>query len=705
VEKEQLDIDEIFEFFCSYVNEQKDLINRNNPNLECICKHHGYSNCSAEYRYLLEDFLTNKLKQIIITEQNFKKNKLRKLERHIILKHYIDGYNLFPYFQIIKIINNRIQNGIMIVDIRNKFIWSEIIRCCIDLINITTAEYELDEKHELNQSAEVKNLIESAQYLKTKGYNVVIQNSRIMIDENTEKKIASKVEDLILDLGGLNVCKLIFSNLEKFYNEKQKRYLITRNLSSLPNQDSKTSIPINYLIQMCLKHLTNYSKYTIGTKGFIRKLNELDMLSRSYVGIWDIEKFSIYSDIFIEVEDLAYYVQENILYDKLFVFKQWNPDFITKLIMELYGDVFRTYATKGELGYSLEEFITIEEEILGCNGSCQEFNLDNLVNKLENINKVKIDLLLNKLAHRVPEINNEFLTLGTATDFSKKPLIKLTNNSYLMICPSLCSFSFIEVLENDLRGLVGKQFDNLLGIQLEKFVKNSLIRKGYKYKDGFYDEQSECDLILETDKKIVFIEIKKKPLTQKAQDGNDINFFNDIGKSLVASQIQLGSHEIYLRKNKQITLRKYQSRKDAGKYPEEHVSYNDKIVERVSLAYHDYGFINSTNIACNIMELLTGVEIHSRDPLIDDELDDLRKKLKTLVDQSRVILNMSGGNERIRNIYFNISFRSLQQFLLALDRSDSLDNFIDILLIDKHTSLGSNDFYKDIEYLSKLRQA
>lgn len=181
-------------------------------------------------------------------------------------------------------------------------------------------------------------------------------------------------------------------------------------------------------------------------------------------------------------------------------------------------------------------------------------------------------------------------------------------------------------------------------------------------------------------------------MTKGAQDEGDVKFLSHIGKSLIASQVQLGSHEIYIRKNNKINLRKYQSKKKSRGHLTKEIILNNKRIERVSLTYQDYGFINSKAIVSEILELLIHVELHAIDPLRDSELHDLREKLNILMKQSEELLRVSENPQRIRNIFFDILFRSLQQFWLALDRASNIDEFIDILLVDKYVSTGSNDF-------------
>lgn len=694
-------INEMFELFRKYIDENMHLINRENPDIGMICDSCEIAKTTILSSVALVEELSKKMKDIIITNPTMKRNLLRKLEKHILLKYFIDEADTFPYFAVINIINNRIQNGIFICDITDKEIWTKVVRLCIGIMNFTEKR-EIDIIHELNFNADLSRLVKSAKYLKMNKYNVEISNGDVAIDSNTEKRITSKIESLVVELGGENVIKQIFSNLSNVYNSKQKRYMLTRNASTLPSSDGSQLMPYNYILQLCLKHFSNYNWDKIHKREYQKKLNVLNELLLAFTGVFPFQKSTVYADMFIDIENLPEYIQENIFFDKLFTFRQWNPDYIPELTIGLFEEIFKQNANDGSLGYLFDDYIQLEKALLTLEyTNFNVFTKEKLSERLKLVSDKSLDTLLKKLSHERIGINKDFLTFDSPIDFNQKPLIKTSNNEYTLINPSLCAYAFIDVIESDLRNLVD-EFDSILGEHLEAYIKSCLKTKGIEYKTGYYSDNSECDIVIETDKKVVFIEIKKKPLTQKAQNGSDIYFFNDIAKSLLASQVQLGGHELYLIQNGSISLRKYRSKKASKGLPEEQIVYNNRIIERVSLVLQDYGFLHSKIIASNIMSLLTGTEIHAVDPAMESELDDLRRKLKALLEQSEKLIKEVGQKDRVRDIYFDISFRSLQQFLLALDNSTCVDSFVNALLIDKYVSTGSNDYYKDFEYLHKL---
>ena len=57
--------------------------------------------------------------------------------------------------------------------------------------------------------------------------------------------------------------------------------------------------------------------------------------------------------------------------------------------------------------------------------------------------------------------------------------------------------------------------------------------------------EPECDVVIEDENNIVFIEIKKKALTSASRAGDDIKLIIDLSNSILDAHLQTGQHELF----------------------------------------------------------------------------------------------------------------------------------------------------------------
>lgn len=688
--------------FRKYVDNSIHLLEIGESSLDDICKRNSIDINSGSRN--IEKELTNKLRDLITSEENLDRSKLRQLQEHLLLRYLVDKQTLNPYFRIIEVINDRLENGIYIIDISNEDIWKCIIITAIDIINIRNDKFNLDRV--LRTFIEKYNTAYCANFLKNNGYLLKVSNNKIYIEDNEAKKVEDEIKKLVINLGGINLAKSVFEKIAPFFNNRQQRYNLLRDVTfSQKNKDLlKIQIPYGYLLQISMGNFifvnhNDKSKYKL-------QLEKLIELVSCYVGIFGFQKYSIYSYMFLGVEDLAVYTFENLYYDKLFTIRQWNPEYIQVLSYEFFYRLFEENKNLEKiLGFSLEEYIEVEKLFLvrGINDNFKVVKKKEIYDKLSNFKTKNIDRIIDLISHNRKSINKDSVSLNCLVNFNEKPLIKLKSDKYMLINPSWCSYAFVEVLESNCRKILGEIVDSkYIGYEIERFIKLQLELKGMKYKYGFYDGEQECDLVLENDKRIMFIEIKKKSFTNKAQSGDDVKLFDDISKSLLSSQKQLGRHEIKLLKDKEIILKKHRGKRKYSMEKYEKICWNDRIIERVSLSLHDFGFLNSRHSVATMLELLTISEVRTYDLNKDKKLDDMRKLIDDLRKQSEELYRLTGNKKGLREIYFDTSFISLQQFMIVLSDSKDTSELVEGLLADKYMYTGTSNFYADYDYMKKL---
>jgi hypothetical protein len=270
-----------------------------------------------------------------------------------------------------------------------------------------------------------------------------------------------------------------------------------------------------------------------------------------------------------------------------------------------------------------------------------------------------------------------------------RPFVNIGSDKLFLINSSICAMSVYEALSYRIRDNVSN-FEEKMGDQFEKYVKYLLSQKNISFQAGKYKNGGgECDIIVETDKKILFIEIKKKTLTRIAKSGEDVQIFIDLSKSLLDSSIQLNRHEIILHDNTKLELEKYT------------LQSNKRDVEKMTLILHDYGTLHDYSI-CD--QILRNIEIGGYDVYnqkYKNEFEKINIKSKKLREQITYINSWKKNNI---SPHFNYKFLCLSQFLIMLEESFSNESLLENYLKIKHTILYNHDFYSLYAYVNKLRE-
>ena len=155
--------------------------------------------------------------------------------------------------------------------------------------------------------------------------------------------------------------------------------------------------------------------------------------------------------------------------------------------------------------------------------------------------------ILNKISHCNDKLNEKFSLVDDfeEIDFFQMPLVR-NEKDYLLIDKNYCAWNFYEVIFK----LLDYKFDKQIADNIENIIFDSFKKKGFKVYRGKYDfEDRECDIVVEEDESIIFIEVKKKALTNKANSGDTLKLAEDIVDSYIHSQEQLVAHEIIMKKN------------------------------------------------------------------------------------------------------------------------------------------------------------
>lgn len=525
-----------------------------------------------------------------------------------------------------------------------------------------------------------------------------IENGKVLLTDNAHQKIHENIERLVRNIGGITVIRLLFERYLKTKFDKQiDRYLIHRNKSTLGSNVSLQPIPYQYITQIALKFLkikvSTVLEMPLSTEQIDNAFSDLINDSRTYVNLLQVYNPSVMYDAMIEFESLPEYISNNIIFEVMCIPQQYSPNFIELLIKKLYLPKIKN--AEGCFFLKSKNLPKLIRTILNY-APCSIITEDSL-HKETNIRKSFIREFLAHFSQECNKVNAEFNSILERTNTHEYPLIHLGNGEYFFLSPHFSGYAFCERIYKTLKSIFGRVFDVILGEAVEALAKELLDEKGYCYKYGHYaigvdNEQGECDLILETDKRILFIELKKRPLPEEFEMGDDVEVLKCLGEGMLTAQKQAFKHRLYLKKHGKISL--YKNVDESIPFSE--LVGNGRMIDTISICLPEYCFFTTKTLASRIIESMYFVTYNAYDPEKRNRLD----KLNKLSDEFRSLVDEYADGKKIdlHQLFFNVSFKSLQQFWTALNCSCSKEQFIENLICDTHLVLGSLDYYDHLKW-------
>lgn len=531
-------------------------------------------------------------------------------------------------------------------------------------------------------------LIRAAKYLKDKGIEFNIIEGKVILEDKSHLLVHSLLENMISNAGGLNVLlKLFNEELQPKYNLKLDRYLIHRNKSTTGENSKNIRVPYNYLINICGKNLDSGLKvFTIkGSNDIYKKIIQL---SSYYLTVLELQGFSVFEDIIVNYKDIPRYISNNIIFENLYIPVQYNPTYILEILNNLYRSIF--YKSKYK-EFTFDEYYKVASVILKEYASCSRVTMNELITKT-GIRKTILSRILIEISQSKDNINSDFTEILTPTNLFDKPLAFLKEDIYFLVSPYFCGYSFITVMHEILKRLKVPILNRELGMILEEYVKKELENKNFKYHSGHYsisnpNTRGECDIVLETNKEIIFLEVKKRGLPDTFKLGDDVEVLKSLGEGMLHAQKQILKHRVFLQKNGYMDI--YKEQNESSPYTT--LSWNSRRILSISICLPEYGFLTNKTISSIFLESLIFATYHARDQNQEyklSKLNKLREQTMGLVEELR-----EEDRKNAHIVFFNTLFRSVQQFLYVLKLSNDIDELIDYLSEEIYVTYGSLDFY------------
>lgn len=539
---------------------------------------------------------------------------------------------------------------------------------------------------------ELKVISDSILFLKNNGYKISINSGNIVIDSGSETRLLKKIKSNFDKLGG-HAIESTLACIDKYYDHKSGRFLLRTEPSVTGIY--KADIPWGYLFNLALTCL--HAPKT--QKRHIELFTECIELSTHYFCIQRLQTFNKLSDSNHSHDTILPAIQKNILYDQYFSIDQISKKHIHLIVSGIFSSPQITHLN---IDHALYIDILQWTSNRATHLAPLNFTTEELFHELKFKHpKQNIEKALNELSFTAGKINKGYLTPSDITlkNYFKKPFASL-GKRYIYINPILCNYGFYESLldlckENGANG-------KTIGDITEEFVSNTLSSSGITFHENKkYDvsksirnelqtrrSEGECDFIIETSKKIIFIELKRKTLTSEARAGNHLKSIIDISQSLFHALAQAGGHEYILRRNGSIAFR------DGTK-----LELLDREVERVALSMFGFFGIQDGFFVNQIINSLINAKIESGNP----EEDEKANKYLAEIRNQYITKIFSDTYKDISNKFINCRFFSVPQLLEILSNSRDNEEFQRELDLTKRIGTGCKDWFKDYHFIRSLK--
>lgn len=511
--------------------------------------------------------------------------------------------------------------------------------------------------------------------------NWTVERGRIRVEKSTMEELQKELDRLIIQNGGLAVLEALLENeFSRRYNQKLDRFLILRpkrggsNFLDLPWD----AVPANYLIQLALRRVMPPVGAYPPQATNMERIAQIAQDMMTVLHLTDPENMS---DILTPPRDMPEYIADNAQYDSLCIPFQYTADFCAWLVEKLY----LPYTQKVGL-------VSIKHTYLPVLHWCLQrpklafFSAEDIRHGT-GLSVKQINVVLDICAQKQENVNQNFHSLADQLNATRFPLIQLPDGRYFQLEPHLSGYAFCECIYQQIK-CRSLDFDRNLGIRLEKIIKDKLRERKIPFTCGSYTDTEgknrDCDVVLEGTDRILFMEIKKRPLPEEFQQGNSLEIFSALGDGMVYGEVQALRHQEMLRRYGALTLHT-----DAG---DTTISLRGRRIYTMSVCLPEYAFFTTSVIAQKILYILNG-SISATDPAKEHKL----KKFNKLAIEFRSIFQ-SSGSSNLRQYLHNCTFRSLHQLWTVLKLCDDgdVDRLIRLLTCDTSASTYNLDFYHSL---------
>jgi hypothetical protein len=172
----------------------------------------------------------------------------------------------------------------------------------------------------------------------------------------------------------------------------------------------------------------------------------------------------------------------------------------------------------------------------------------------------------------------------------------------------------------------------------------------------------EVDIADESDDRILFMECKKKPLTNAARAGNVLSAAVDLASAFLMPLVQINRHEKQLRAGGITFI--------SGKT----LTLKDRYIQRVAVTMTDHGSMQDRMFLRAVLIGLWGVTLTALDPKLQADVDEVNKQLKRLAEGITALAGQAGGkfDDFVQRYIVSSWWLSIDQFTFLCEHTRDL---------------------------------
>ncbi len=584
--------------------------------------------------------------------------------------------------------------------------WKAIVESAYIYTRLSPSEFTLESWASKPRESAVA---AAAKSLRQGGYAVEVGQRGLTLPTSDEGRLVARLHGLASQLGGLNLLRNIFSLLQEKYDPNMERYHVIREYRV--GIEPAPAMPFGYLLALAAKHLSKPAKTDRPAELWMVLLG----LAKDYAALHDVQEYGAQMFNRPSAEDLIQLLARRALADGMFAFPQLRPMDVCRILRGVLHSL--PLDTVHGSGWTLRNLFDVIEHIYQSTSDTRGpivFHIRTLARSFPRISaKLARSILLDVFCHPDAGPNPQFMRptdrtvrgadplTGPGNTLYLRPLIRLGNESILLIDKSVAGPAFIEAVLFAMRAIIGNKFQSdVVGPGLEAFIAKELHTHGVPTFAGDYDVgtvHGECDLVVETTDHIAFFELKSKALTRNASAGSDIAVTLSLAGSLISAQQQAIGHDVQLRKNRALTLT---SKDTKARYT---LEWHGQKVDCIAIGLFDYGGFQDRTAVAHILKHVLGAEYKAVDKaeqaLSRGEFDSMNKSIKKLTLHAEDWISLEKQN---CDPFFNTWFLSVPQLLVILDGVNSSSEFFQNLYSVRNITYQTYNFYYEYREARKL---
>lgn len=507
--------------------------------------------------------------------------------------------------------------------------------------------------------------------------------------------ILRQISDNIEAMGGVKCIEFMLSRIE--YDSRFHRFLMPSIGGSLGVERKKPAVPIGYIFNIAFNKI-----HSPGRKDVRTCIGEtVRMATDICTALYSVQSYNLWEDVYIEQRKFEKAFDKWISQDTLYNVPQASPIFVLDWMefllteLEKNGEQMSSEYTLGDYRKVMEYLMSMSETKTFCRLS-QSAIVNECCVKRDAVLAVLDDIACNALnpGYQHP-LDYEKVN---APDY---PAFRLPNGDVLLYPASLGAMGWYEVLMSRLRICAGesKRIEHEAGICLEQFLRKVLREHGISSVAGKYHAEGiegECDAIIQSERKICLLELKKKNLTRRSREGYVYQMLLDFAGAVFNPQVQAFRTEAVLVRDGALRL--------AERGMKHIVEYKNRRILRMSVSLNDFGPIHEQYILDNVIKTFCSfifsvnrAEIEAMEPNPDKVLsvvkgyEELAKKQRQLEQYLGILIEKIP--DYTRGLFFSSSFFNMEQLYYMASECHGEEDFLSKLDESRMLIIGDGNFW------------